>query len=197
MYNEKPDKLSLELGKGIENIKIIKNFIPKNDIDLLVMYGWCFSDYKKNNNWPNGFLIPDKIKDLVLDYENRMIAAAEKFYNRKFEKDRSMDFSYREEGSFVEKHSDNIKSEKDFAKKINTDNLAWSGHLSIIGYLNDNFSGGEIYFPEQDFEYSPKAGDIIMFPGNIFYEHEVKKFHGEKRITMSIWTRFLDFTGEV
>jgi predicted 2-oxoglutarate/Fe(II)-dependent dioxygenase YbiX len=191
------DKLTIDLGNSVENIKVINNFIPKEHIDLLSVYGKCFAYYKKNNSWPEGILLPESVKELVLEYEDKMILLAENLYNRKFEKDRFMDFSYRHEGTSVKKHSDNVRPEIYSARNIDTSNLMWSGHLSIIGYLNDNFSGGEIHFPEQDFEYSPKAGDLIMFPGTAFYPHEVKEFHGGSRITMSIWTRFADFTGEV
>jgi len=191
------DKLTIELGNNVDNIKIFKNFIPKKDLEDLSLYGKCFAYYKKNNSWPENILLPDYIKKLVTEYEDKMIKLAENSYGKKFEKDRFMDFSYRHEGTSVQKHFDNVKPEIKSVREIDTTNLFWSGHLSIIGYLNDNFSGGEIYFPEQNFEYLPKSGDVIMFPGTAFYPHGVKEFYGEKRITMSLWTRFLDFTGEV
>lgn len=38
--------------------------------------------------------------------------------------------------------------------------IEWS---SII-YLNDDFEGGSIFFPNQKFEYKPKRGSAIFFP---------------------------------
>jgi hypothetical protein len=40
-------------------------------------------------------------------------------------------------------------------------------------YLNDDYEGGELYFPLQDFEYKPKAGTFIFFEGNQEVPHEV------------------------
>jgi hypothetical protein len=40
-------------------------------------------------------------------------------------------------------------------------------------YLTDNYEGGEIYFPNQDFKIKPKAGTFIFFEGNIDVPHEV------------------------
>lgn len=44
--------------------------------------------------------------------------------------------------------------------------------VSIVAYLNDDYEGGEIYFPRLDnLTYKPKAGDIAVFPSNYIYEH--------------------------
>jgi hypothetical protein len=40
-------------------------------------------------------------------------------------------------------------------------------------YLTDNYEGGEIYFPKQDFKIKPKAGTFIFFEGNLDVPHEV------------------------
>ena len=42
---------------------------------------------------------------------------------------------------------------------------------SLVVYLNDSFSGGDIYFPEQDTTLKPSAGAIAIFPST--YEHGV------------------------
>ena len=44
--------------------------------------------------------------------------------------------------------------------------------VSIVVYLNEDYDGGEIYFPRLDkLTYSPKIGDIAVFPSNYIYEH--------------------------
>jgi hypothetical protein len=45
---------------------------------------------------------------------------------------------------------------------------------SMLFYINDDFSGGELYFPELNFEYKPKAGNFITFPSHIKYVHGVR-----------------------
>lgn len=44
--------------------------------------------------------------------------------------------------------------------------------VSIVVYLNDDYEGGELYFPRLDeLKYSPSIGDIAIFPSNYIYEH--------------------------
>ena len=45
---------------------------------------------------------------------------------------------------------------------------------SMIFYINDDYEGGELYFPALDFEYKPKAGDFITFPSYEKFTHGVK-----------------------
>ena len=45
---------------------------------------------------------------------------------------------------------------------------------SLVAYLNDDYEGGEIHFPDQNITVKPKAGSLIMFPSQIPYIHEVK-----------------------
>jgi hypothetical protein len=43
--------------------------------------------------------------------------------------------------------------------------------VSIVVYLNDDYEGGEIWFPRFDLIHKPKAGDIVVFPSTYIYEH--------------------------
>lgn len=45
-----------------------------------------------------------------------------------------------------------------------------SNHMACLMYLNDNYEGGEIYFPGLDLKYRPAAGDVLLFKGNILHE---------------------------
>jgi hypothetical protein len=62
--------------------------------------------------------------------------------------------------------------------------------LSSVAYLNDEFEGGEIFFPEFDFVHKPKTGDLIIFPAfskNYSYNHGVNKVTAGKRYTVGMW----------
>lgn len=37
-------------------------------------------------------------------------------------------------------------------------------HYEVILFLNDDYEGGEIYFPEKDIIVTPRAGSVLMFP---------------------------------
>ena len=68
----------------------------------------------------------------------------------------------------------------------------WSGHLACLIYLNDDYEGGEIYFPRQDISIKPKAGTLITFPGSLHYIHGVNKITSGTRYTITEWLS-LDF----
>lgn len=43
--------------------------------------------------------------------------------------------------------------------------------VSVVAYLNDDYEGGEIYFPRFNLTIKPKPGDIVVFPSTYIYEH--------------------------
>lgn len=64
----------------------------------------------------------------------------------------------------------------------------WREHASIL-YLNDDYEGGSIYFPQHDLELNPKPGTMVTFPGTTEYMHGVKKITaGERYSVASFWT---------
>lgn len=44
--------------------------------------------------------------------------------------------------------------------------------VSLIGYVNDDYDGGELEFPFWGIKYKPIAGDLIIFPSNFMYPHK-------------------------
>lgn len=43
--------------------------------------------------------------------------------------------------------------------------------ISLVGWLNDDFEGGELYFKHFDLTVKPKAGSFVIFPSNFLYLH--------------------------
>lgn len=41
--------------------------------------------------------------------------------------------------------------------------------ISLVGYLNDGFVGGETYFDRQGVKVTPRTGDVVVFPA--YYTH--------------------------
>jgi Rps23 Pro-64 3,4-dihydroxylase Tpa1-like proline 4-hydroxylase len=43
--------------------------------------------------------------------------------------------------------------------------------ISVLIYLNDDYDGGEIEFPNFNLKIKPKSGTLILFPSNYAYSH--------------------------
>lgn len=43
--------------------------------------------------------------------------------------------------------------------------------VSLVGYPNDDYEGGELYFRLQNLTVKPRAGDLFIFPSNFMYPH--------------------------
>lgn len=66
--------------------------------------------------------------------------------------------------------------------------------FSCIYHLNDDYEGGEIYFPKQDIVMKPSANTLIFFPGNSDYEYGIMPIKSGTRHTItSFWTFDKDY----
>jgi hypothetical protein len=45
--------------------------------------------------------------------------------------------------------------------------------IAGLFYINDDYEGGELYFPNQGIQFKPKAGAAYFFPGDMNYIHGV------------------------
>jgi len=59
--------------------------------------------------------------------------------------------------------------------------------LSTVAYLNDNYDGGEIHFPQIDVTIKPEAGSVIFFPSNFVFSHTVKPIVSGFRYAVPQW----------
>ena len=53
-------------------------------------------------------------------------------------------------------------------------------------YLNDDYEGGEIFFPDYNLKIKPKPNSLLMFPGNENYAHGVKEVTKGFRYTYQV-----------
>lgn len=68
--------------------------------------------------------------------------------------------------------------------------------LAGLFYLNDDYEGGELYFPNQGIEFKPKPGAAYFFPGDIGYSHGVKEITSGIRYVIPFFWTILNHTGE-
>jgi predicted 2-oxoglutarate/Fe(II)-dependent dioxygenase YbiX len=68
-------------------------------------------------------------------------------------------------------------------------NEAYIVDYGSVLYLNDDYEGGEIYFPDQGIDFKPNAGTVVFFPSNNMYIHGVREItNGIRYTTPYFWT---------
>jgi 2OG-Fe(II) oxygenase superfamily len=80
-------------------------------------------------------------------------------------------------------HADNEREEHGRWVPNHTPQRAYT---SLI-YLNDNFTGGELVFPDRDVVITPKRGLFVGFPSNHKFVHAVPKILSGKRYSLPVW----------
>lgn len=56
--------------------------------------------------------------------------------------------------------------------------------LQMVVYLNENYNGGALEFPDYGITYSPKKGDICIFPTGFAFPHKVYKVDAPRYILL-------------
>lgn len=73
------------------------------------------------------------------------------------------------EGHFYQRHIDNLLLASRFQE---VEQGIPTRDISIVGYLNDDFDGGETYFDRQDVKVQPEAGAVLVFPAYFTHPHQ-------------------------
>jgi len=176
-YNEFFEKV----GNSSKNIKLIPNFLSNDEIKYLLENvdenrKVSFESQKDDSdNAVNWMHIYTGIEDRF-DIKGRIgseIVKAYKF-NRIKPKEPQLSVAKWEKGTKLTLHVDDLG--------YVTDN-----HIPTLVYLNDDYEGGEISFATHDITIKPKIGDLLIFPGNMHYAHEVKEVLSGTRYTLPIW----------
>lgn len=180
-----------KLGVDQNRIVEIPNFVSQEVAKSMVEY------FKKEDRWgetafdgshgaptqmgyvkPSDFGLDDNIFDLVNDKLGKAVSVV---YNKNVTPS-SIHAQKWEVGSFAKVHSDNSDFEGNPSKGF--DDLKYVGIL----YLNSDYEGGELYFPEHDISIHPNAGSMYIFSGGIENVHGVTEItKGTRYSIVSFW----------
>ena len=157
-----------------DQIYVYENFLSKEEVEIII------NKLKnlKDEDWfiPDGFIFQQltiKLSESKIIY-NRLNTNKLKFKARQ-----STAFIKLEVGGFWGEHSDNA----DFTELRNKSKMLKDGDPfkivedtthGIIVYLNDDYEGGEIYYPTQNVIYKPKAGSLVIHSSEELARHGVK-----------------------
>ena len=80
-------------------------------------------------------------------------------------------------------HADNERREDGRWVPNHTPQRDYTG----VAYLNDDFTGGELVFPDLDIAIAPRPGLLVGFPSNHEFVHAVPKVLSGKRYSLPVW----------
>lgn len=162
----------------IKNLQVIEEFIEKDDQVFIMSVLKQLEIDNKFNNWNGGRLLlinPEipEIYTFLKKYSQRILDLYKDFFNYKLYLQEFF-LAIFPEGASMKAHIDSDGTDRSFV-------------ISAVLYLNDDFTGGEIVFPNLNFEYKPKARSLVAFQGyGIEYLHEVKTLESGKRYTIPL-----------
>jgi predicted 2-oxoglutarate/Fe(II)-dependent dioxygenase YbiX len=111
-------------------------------------------------HWPH---LPEDLKEIKNIYDDtdailkKCLADYEARYNFKMEFMESINFVRYEVGQHFSVHTDH--------------GFSYTCTLSSLVYLNDDYEGGELWFPYIDLKFKPKKGDVLFFPSTYIFAH--------------------------
>lgn len=91
-------------------------------------------------------------------------------------------------GGHIWLHADNenyIRERKAWRKTSDRD-------ISLLMYLNEDYSGGELSFFAMNYVYKPRRGDLVFFPSDHRYAHQAHRVTAGRRYTVISWGAFRD-----
>jgi hypothetical protein len=198
MINYKPYKKYFDkIGSNKKNIVYIEDFINKEDLDKIINY---LNQHENNDEFMGGKDLKDsqikkenpEVGNLLDKYENKVYQEAYKLFTERY-------------GVPINRIPVNsthcVKWIPGMNSKLHCDCEKPDGtpaftadfykyNVSVLMYPNDNYTGGEITFPDYDLVFKPKAGSMIIFPGNGAYKHTVERVKTGTRYTMPSWYSF-------
>ena len=87
-------------------------------------------------------------------------------------------------GQYYKRHIDNLL----LASRL--DEIAQgipTRDISIVGYLNEDFEGGETFFDRQNLKVKPQSGSVLVFPSYYTHPHQSLPVLKGKKYSFTTW----------
>lgn len=88
------------------------------------------------------------------------------------------------QGQFYKRHIDNLLLASRFQE---VQQGIPTRDISIVGYLNDDFEGGETYFDRQNVKVQPEAGAVLVFPAYFTHPHASLPVRSGQKYAFTSW----------
>ena len=174
-----------KIGNSIENIEYLENVLSEEDHAVLL-------DYVKNaDSWEEQPWLARTISSNNLPKE--IFKMLDQIFQISYKK--STDVYNVAINPFHESALHIVKFVKGFHLKPHVDTLSAEGnHIASVYYINDDYAGGEIEFPDHNLKIKPKSNSLIIFPGNENYVHSVHEIIDNDRYSSAMWFQFTGST---
>jgi hypothetical protein len=200
-------------GNSSDNIVELENFLTPEERERLITFAlnnkiW---DHTETHVDEDGLVLYDadiwkdrvctyfslmESDPTILDLINSMIARL------KIEVDKFFEVDAKETGPAIVRWPVGARQEphadKEFHTGIEKGRANDFPHYDLAGlfYFNDDYEGGELYFPQHGIEFKPKAGAAYFFPGDMYYTHGVRPVKSGNRFTSPFFWTIMRHTGE-
>jgi hypothetical protein len=171
---------------------LINDFLNRDEVNYLLQYSQNSQELYNSHQsscefWNKRCIyfhsIPNKkVQDLVfeLTIEMREIIKSHSIISTNLYAEYPQ-FVKWEPGWELTPHCDNCEPDG-----ITPNATPWRSHGGVI-YLNDDFEGGEIFYPKLNIEIKPEPGMMVIHPAGLEYLHGIKKVTEGIRHTISVF----------
>lgn len=200
-------------GKSPDMIQARENFMTSEELDFLSTSAKKISiwDVTETHYNDEGTVIYDskywedrvatsntldlndvKINPMITELQTRLKLEVDKFFNVDAWATSTAIVRWLP-GQLQMPHADKELHEGDNAGKPN--DFPWYDIAGLF-YLNDDYEGGELYFPNQGIQFKPKAGAAYFFPGDLNYIHGVTEITSGIRYVIPFFFTILSHGGK-
>jgi hypothetical protein len=184
---------------AVGDFLVADNLLSPRECDALCHAFWELADITYRSNdidpyWNNRFIwfadiaaARPALGQLMIDAQKRAIELIKTFYRLKAPVYPDLlQIVKWESGMFMRPHADNANPDGSVHE------MAYRDFPGIL-YLNDDYSGGELYLTDLDVAIEPKRGMLVGLTGGFHHEHAVLRIEAGTRLTMPF---FLTFNAE-
>jgi predicted 2-oxoglutarate/Fe(II)-dependent dioxygenase YbiX len=186
-------------GKNSSNIQVVDGFMSEDDAHAALKMAKAISTWNTASGddfeeWIDktcgADILSQEYEDLYLivdKYANHALKEMENYYK--------CVLKYREPA--IVRWRAGMHTPEPHADKHNVDGTPKAGFedwdASAIIYLNDDFDGGELVFPQHSTRIKPRKGSLVFFPGDDAYIHYVDHISSGTRWTIPMFFTFEKF----
>ena len=207
---QKPDRVSITpsgfFGNSADNIVTLDNFMTEEELIYLNNFArtntaWDYTESQYNEDglciydasyWADRVATDDtldsvdpKVSVIIKGMQARLKAEVDKFFKVDALPTSAAVVRWLP-GQFQHPHAD---KELHIGEDRGKPNDFPYYDLAGLFYLNDDYEGGELYFPDQGIQFKPKAGSAYFFPGDMNYIHGVTEItSGIRYVCPFFWT---------